>query len=68
MGKLAAGMRLNVGRPMVAVRSPGGRRSITGVELLRGLPVVNVGRKKNNDENEMEKRSGRTSTSQGSRG
>jgi hypothetical protein len=44
MGKLASGMRLNVGRPMVAARSPGGRRSITGVELLQGLMEVNMGR------------------------
>jgi hypothetical protein len=44
--KMASGMRLDVGRLMVAVRSPGGDRSVAGDELLRRMPAVNVGRPK----------------------
>jgi hypothetical protein len=41
-GKMTSSMRLNVGRPLVVVRSPGGCRSVAGVELLRRLMAVKV--------------------------
>jgi hypothetical protein len=53
-GETASGVRQNVGNRMVVVRRPGGRRSTAGVELLRRLPVVNVGRKKRGRERDGE--------------
>jgi hypothetical protein len=36
MGEMVAGVRLNVGKHVVTVRSPEGHRSIAGVNVLRG--------------------------------
>jgi hypothetical protein len=38
---MASGVRLDAGKVMEAVRSPGDRRRATGVELLRRLMEVN---------------------------
>jgi hypothetical protein len=53
-GKMVPGMWLNLGSTMVAVRSPGGCRSIAGVELLRQLMAVKVGGNKPEKEEERE--------------
>jgi hypothetical protein len=42
---MASGVRIDALNLMVVVSGPGARRSIAGVELLRKLPVVNIGRK-----------------------
>jgi hypothetical protein len=53
-GEMASGVRLDAGKVMEAVRSPGGHRSIAGVELLQQLMAVNVGGNEPEREEERE--------------
>jgi hypothetical protein len=63
-GKMASGMRLNLGSPMVVVRSPGGRRSSAADEVLRRRRQINAGRSFEK-RRETEKRSTRCGISPG---
>jgi hypothetical protein len=46
---MASGVRLDAGKVMEAVRSPGDHRRVAGVELLRRRSKVTVGRTTQNE-------------------
>jgi hypothetical protein len=67
MGETASGVRLDAGKVMEAVRSPGDRRRVAGVELLRRLMKVNDAGMAE-DGNRKGRRSRRGASSPGTRG